>query len=288
MSSTAGGTQMTRYLAYASLVGLAASMMLPGGKLEAQQQDFSSVEIKTLQVTDNIHMLVGAGGNITVQVGDDGVLIVDTQFAPLSEKIAAAIAELSDLPIPLHRQYASSWRPHGRQREPEDRRKHGHRRQYAGPRALCGGRRAGDRARERVAALERDDRRAGRPIDAVADEYFFRRREEALFQRRRDPHHPPARGAHRWRRDRVFPPVGCHSSRRCLLDDQLSRARPERGCKLSGRDRRAWYDRRSHHPCLRAGRGHARDPGARQAVGASATCSIIGRWYSSSMAVCGN
>ncbi len=99
MRSTANGADMTRYLACASLVGLAAGMVLPGGKLEAQQQDFSSVEIKTLQVTDNIHMLVGAGGNVTLQVGDDGVLIVDTQFAPLSEKITAAIAELSDLPI---------------------------------------------------------------------------------------------------------------------------------------------------------------------------------------------
>ena len=63
------------------------------------QQDFGAVEIQTLEVRDNIHMLVGAGGNITVQTGEDGVLMVDTQFAPLSEKIIAAIAELSDEPI---------------------------------------------------------------------------------------------------------------------------------------------------------------------------------------------
>jgi glyoxylase-like metal-dependent hydrolase (beta-lactamase superfamily II) len=44
-------------------------------------------------------MLVGAGGNITLQIGDDGVLIVDTQFAPLSEKIVAAIREITDKPI---------------------------------------------------------------------------------------------------------------------------------------------------------------------------------------------
>jgi cyclase len=62
-------------------------------------QDFADVEIHTLQVRDDIYMLVGQGGNVTVQVGDDGVLIVDTQFAPLSEKILAAIAELSDKPI---------------------------------------------------------------------------------------------------------------------------------------------------------------------------------------------
>ena len=63
------------------------------------QQNFDAVEIETLKVRDNIYMLVGAGGNITVQVGDDGVLIVDTQFAPLSEKILAAIEKLSDKPI---------------------------------------------------------------------------------------------------------------------------------------------------------------------------------------------
>lgn len=87
------------FVACVSLVGFAAGGIVPAGTLRAQQQDFSSVEIATLQVTDNIYMLVGAGGNITVQVGDDGVFLVDTQFAPLSDKIAAAIAELSDLPI---------------------------------------------------------------------------------------------------------------------------------------------------------------------------------------------
>ena len=63
------------------------------------QQDFSGVEIHTLHVRDNIYMLVGSGGNITVQIGDDGVLIVDTQYAPLSDRIGAAIAQLSDEPI---------------------------------------------------------------------------------------------------------------------------------------------------------------------------------------------
>ncbi|MGD8323093.1 MAG: MBL fold metallo-hydrolase [Gammaproteobacteria bacterium] len=73
-------------------------VMLAGGGACAQQ-DFSGVEIHTLHVRDNIYMLVGSGGNITVQIGDDGVFIVDTQYAPLSDRIAAAIAELSDLPI---------------------------------------------------------------------------------------------------------------------------------------------------------------------------------------------
>lgn len=60
------------------------------------QPDFENTEIQTLQVRDNIYMLVGAGGNITVQLGDDGILIVDTQYAEMSEKILRALRELSD------------------------------------------------------------------------------------------------------------------------------------------------------------------------------------------------
>jgi cyclase len=63
------------------------------------QQNFDNVEIHTLQVRDNIFMLVGAGGNITVQVGKDGVLLVDTEYAQLSDKILAAIRKLSSEPI---------------------------------------------------------------------------------------------------------------------------------------------------------------------------------------------
>ena len=63
------------------------------------QQDFAAGEIRSLQVRDNVYMLVGAGGNITMQVKDEGILLVDTQFAPLSEKIVAAIRKISDKPI---------------------------------------------------------------------------------------------------------------------------------------------------------------------------------------------
>jgi len=64
-----------------------------------QNQNLNSVEIHILPVQGNVYMLVGAGGNITVQVGNDGVLLVDTQYAPLSEKILAAIRTLSKGPI---------------------------------------------------------------------------------------------------------------------------------------------------------------------------------------------
>jgi len=62
-------------------------------------QNFDGVEIQTLKVRDNIYMLVGQGGNITVQTGNDGILIIDTQYAELSGRILTAIRELSDGPI---------------------------------------------------------------------------------------------------------------------------------------------------------------------------------------------
>lgn len=59
------------------------------------QRDFSSVGIKVIPVAKNIYMLEGSGGNIGVSVGDDGILIVDDQFAPLAEKIEAALRTLN-------------------------------------------------------------------------------------------------------------------------------------------------------------------------------------------------
>jgi glyoxylase-like metal-dependent hydrolase (beta-lactamase superfamily II) len=59
------------------------------------QQDFSKVEVKATKVAGNIYMLTGSGGNIGVSVGPDGILIVDDQFAPLAEKIEAALKQLS-------------------------------------------------------------------------------------------------------------------------------------------------------------------------------------------------
>src|SRR6266536_3491471 len=59
------------------------------------QQDFSKVEIKTIHVAKNIYMLQGAGGNIGVSFGPDGLLIVDDQFSPLADKIEAALNQLN-------------------------------------------------------------------------------------------------------------------------------------------------------------------------------------------------
>jgi glyoxylase-like metal-dependent hydrolase (beta-lactamase superfamily II) len=66
-----------------------------------QAEDFSKVQIKTTKVSGNIYMLEGAGGNIAASVGDDGIVIVDDQFAPLAEKIQAALKSLgiTDKPV---------------------------------------------------------------------------------------------------------------------------------------------------------------------------------------------
>ena len=65
----------------------------------AQQQDFSKVEIKVQKVQGSVYMLTGAGGNIGVCVGDDGIVIVDDQFAPLAPKIRKALKTISTKPI---------------------------------------------------------------------------------------------------------------------------------------------------------------------------------------------
>src|SRR5438477_6927880 len=58
----------------------------------AQQQDFSKVEIKVSKVAGTVYMLQGSGGNIGVSVGDEGIVIVDAEFAPLAPQIRAALA----------------------------------------------------------------------------------------------------------------------------------------------------------------------------------------------------
>ena len=61
--------------------------------------DFSKVEIKTTDLGDGVYMLEGQGGNITVATAKDGIIMVDGEFAPLHDKIKAAIAALSNQPV---------------------------------------------------------------------------------------------------------------------------------------------------------------------------------------------
>lgn len=81
-----------------AVIALAAGL-LASAPVHAQEDQFAAVEIKTQKVAEGIYMLTGEGGNIGVSVGADGVFMIDDQFAPLSEKIKAAVAALSDQPI---------------------------------------------------------------------------------------------------------------------------------------------------------------------------------------------
>jgi cyclase len=80
---------------------LTAAGVLAAATAHAQQQppDFSKVEIKTTQIADNFYTLEGLGGTISVLTGPDGVLLVDSQYAALTDKLAAAIKKLSNKPI---------------------------------------------------------------------------------------------------------------------------------------------------------------------------------------------
>lgn len=67
--------------------------------LPASAQDFEDVEIETVRVAPGLHMLVGRGGNIGVSTGADGIVLIDDQYAPLHEKITAAVAAIQPGPV---------------------------------------------------------------------------------------------------------------------------------------------------------------------------------------------
>ena len=89
-------------------IAVVATIMALSAPGFAQQQpaaspsppvDFSKVEIKTTDLGDNVYMLEGQGGNITVAVAKDGIIMVDGEFAPLHDKIKSAVAAVSNQPI---------------------------------------------------------------------------------------------------------------------------------------------------------------------------------------------
>ena len=85
-----------------AVCSLPVALLAAGSVLaQGQQTDFSAVQIKTHKVAGNVYYLEGQGGNVGLLIGDDGVLMIDDQFAPLSEKLLAAIRALSDKPIKL-------------------------------------------------------------------------------------------------------------------------------------------------------------------------------------------
>jgi cyclase len=89
------------------IIAVTTTILLAGAAMAQQQppatlpppMDFSNVEIKTTDLGDNVYMLEGQGGNITVAVAKDGIIMVDGEYAPLHDKIKAAIATVSNQPI---------------------------------------------------------------------------------------------------------------------------------------------------------------------------------------------
>ena len=84
-------------VAAAMTVGAAGAVV--SRAVAQQNQNFDAVQMDVQQVSGNVYMVVGQGGNTTVFTGPEGVLVVDTQFAPLSGKLLDAIKKLSDQPI---------------------------------------------------------------------------------------------------------------------------------------------------------------------------------------------
>ncbi|MFZ5932118.1 MAG: MBL fold metallo-hydrolase [Pseudomonadota bacterium] len=80
-------------------IALGVTLGMAGLSPALAQQDFSKVEIKTIKLGDTLYMLMGEGGNIGVSAGADGVYLIDDQYAPLSEKIMAAVKAISDKPV---------------------------------------------------------------------------------------------------------------------------------------------------------------------------------------------
>jgi cyclase len=91
------GRKIMRYASVA-LSAIAATTLLVA-TAAAQQPDFDAVQIKVHPVAGTFYYLEGQGGNIGLSVGDDGIVMIDDQFAPLSQKILAAIRGISDKPI---------------------------------------------------------------------------------------------------------------------------------------------------------------------------------------------
>src|SRR6201990_1356821 len=90
--------QMMKIAAVAAMMALSREVFAQT-PAAAPSPDFSKVEIKTTDLGDGVYMLEGQGGNITVATARDGIIMVDGQYAPLHDKIKAAITTLSSAPI---------------------------------------------------------------------------------------------------------------------------------------------------------------------------------------------
>jgi cyclase len=91
-------SRRVRSLSVAAAI-IAGAVVAVGSAIAQQNQNFDNVQIDTVKVRDDVYMLAGAGGNTTVFVGSEGIMVVDTQFAPMSTKIINAIRAISQGPI---------------------------------------------------------------------------------------------------------------------------------------------------------------------------------------------
>lgn len=82
-----------------NLRGKALALWLATSAWVAAQGNMDNVKIEATKLTDNLYYLTGSGGNIGLSIGDDGALLIDDQFAPLSERITAKVKELTDKTI---------------------------------------------------------------------------------------------------------------------------------------------------------------------------------------------
>jgi glyoxylase-like metal-dependent hydrolase (beta-lactamase superfamily II) len=88
----------SRFSTFTPCVATLVALVAPSSS-SAQGRDFSNVQVTAHHVAGSVYYLEGSGGNIGLSVGEDGVVMIDDQFAPLTDKIVAAIRELSDAEI---------------------------------------------------------------------------------------------------------------------------------------------------------------------------------------------
>ena len=208
------------------------------GRLALPPSSPEPPRIALMHVQGNVYMLVGAGANITVQIGDEGVLLVDTGASGTSDAVLAAIRRVTDKPIRILVDSSVDADHTG------------------GNEAIAKvGKWLGSNAPgnfgltvpgARVVAHERVLARMSAPtgrqapvaVRRMADRDVLHRRQGDLLQQRGDSASASAGGAHRRRRGRVLPAVGCHRGRRCLHHHRLSRSSIVTRRQHSGRHRR--------------------------------------------------
>lgn len=99
VSSRPQGLASAPRLAWVGRLLAAVLLTLSAAERVRAQQNFDQVQIKATKVAGTVYLLEGSGGNIGVSVGEDGIVIVDDQFAPLAPKIKAALRDITDKPI---------------------------------------------------------------------------------------------------------------------------------------------------------------------------------------------